>query len=71
MVSLNLINLALSLMVLQIVVLIGPAVTLGLLSSSDKLMGRHTLRGAGLIIYWIFLFLIFATGVTSVVFMLR
>jgi Mn2+/Fe2+ NRAMP family transporter len=68
--SFNLINLAISLMVLQIVVLIGPAITLGLISSSKKLMGDHLLRGFNKIAYWIFLVLIFGTGVLSMVYQL-
>ena len=64
--SFNLINLALNLMVLQIVVLIGPAVVLGLISSNKKLMGSHSLRGFNKLIYWTFLILIFGTGVVSI-----
>lgn len=56
--SSNLINLAISLMVLQIVVLIGPAITLGLISSNKKLMGDHFLRGIDKIAHWVFLVLI-------------
>jgi Mn2+/Fe2+ NRAMP family transporter len=66
--SFNLINLALSLMVLQIVVLIGPAVILGPISSNKKLMGSHSLGGFNKLIYWTFLVLIFCTGIVSVVF---
>ena len=69
--SFNLINLALSLMVLQIVVLIGPAVILGLISSNKKLMGSHSLGGFNKIIYWTFLVLIFCTGIISMVFLIN
>jgi len=70
MLSLNLINLALSLMVLQIVVLIGPAVILGMICSNKKLMGTHSLRGFNRILYWAFLALIFGTGLLSLAQML-
>ena len=69
--SLNLINLALNLMVLQIVVLIGPAVILGLISSNKKLMGSHSLAGFNKLIYWTFLVLIFSTGVISMVLLIK
>ena len=65
MLSLNLINLALNLMVLQIVVLIGPALILGLLCANKKLMGVHSLRGFNRIVYWAFLALIVGTGFLS------
>ena len=65
MLSLNLINLALNLMVLQIVVLIGPAIILGLICANRKLMGVHSLRGFNRVLYWAFLVLIFSTGLLS------
>ena len=71
MITLNLVNLALSLMVLQIAVLLAPALMLGLLAQDRKLMGRHVLGGANRLLYWIFLVLIFATGLASVLYMLR
>ena len=66
--SLNLINLALNLMVLQILVLIGPALILGLLSSNKKLMGNFSLRSYNRLIYWSFLVIIFVTGIVSLVY---
>ncbi len=66
MITLNLINLALSLMVLQIVVLVGPSIILGFISSNKKLMGKHSLSGSNKVLYWTFLVLIFATGVISI-----
>ena len=66
-VSLNLINMALNLMVLQIVVLVGPAIILGLLSSKKGLMGEYRLRGVNRLVYWMFLVLIVGTGVASVI----
>ena len=66
MITLNLINLALSLMVLQIVVLIGPSIILGFISSNKKLMGKYSLSGPNKVLYWSFLVLIFATGVISI-----
>ncbi len=66
--SLNLINLALNLMVLQIIVLIGPAVILGLISSNKKLMGEYALGGVNRIIYWGFLAVIVGTGIISLVY---
>jgi Mn2+/Fe2+ NRAMP family transporter len=69
--SFNLVNLAISLMVLQIVVLIGPAVTLGLISSKRKLMGDHSLHGFNRVAYWAFLVMIVGTGVASVGYLLK
>jgi len=64
--SFNLIKLALNLMVLQIVVLIAPAVILGIIASSEKLMGDYKLKGFNKFIYWFFIALIFATGIISI-----
>jgi manganese transport protein len=69
--SLNLVNLALNLMVLQLVVLIGPAVLLGLISANKKLMGEHSLRGLNKITYWGFLILIVSTGIVSMVLLIK
>jgi len=63
--SYNLIKLALNLMVLQIVVLIAPAVILGVIASNKKMMGALHLRGLNKYIYWITIILIFVTGVIS------
>ena len=65
MLSLNLINLALSLMVLQIVVLIGPAIILGLICANKKLMGVYSLGGFNRLLYWAFLVMIVGTGFLS------
>ena len=64
--SFNLIKLALNLMVLQIVVLIAPAIILGLMASNKKLMGEFCLKGFNQFIYWGFIFLIFITGFISI-----
>jgi Mn2+/Fe2+ NRAMP family transporter len=66
--SLNLVNLALNLMVLQIIVLVGPAVILGLLASSKKLMGTYALGRLNKVVYWTFLTLIVGTGIASLVY---
>ena len=63
--SFNLIKLALNLMVLQIVVLIAPAIILGAIASNKKLMGDLSLKGINKFIYWVFIVLIFATGAVS------
>jgi Mn2+/Fe2+ NRAMP family transporter len=63
--AINLVNLALNLMVLQIAVLIGPAITLGVIASNKKLMGIYFLKGFNKIVYWSFFILIIATGVIS------
>jgi manganese transport protein len=68
--SLNLINLALNLMVIQIVVLIGPAVILGLLSSNKKLMGKHAMSKLNKVVYWAFLVMIVGTGVATLVYLI-
>ena len=70
MLTLHLVNLALSLMVLQIVVLLGPAIILGWIASNQRLMGRHALRGPNRILYWTFLILICGMGIVSLVFAL-
>ena len=67
MVTLNLVNLALHLMVFQIVVLLGPAVTLGLISADKNLMGEHSLRGFNKTAYWFFILLVFGTGIVGIV----
>lgn len=66
--SLNLVNLALNLMVLQILVLIGPALILGLISSNKKLMGDYYLGGFNKVIYWTTLALILVTGFASILY---
>ena len=66
MVTLNLVNLALNLMVLQIAVLIGPAITLALIASNKKLMGQYYLKGFNKFVYWAFFVLILGTGAISV-----
>lgn len=63
--SFNLVKLALNLMVLQIVVLIAPAVILGVIASNKKLMGDLILKGFNKLIYWLFIIVIFATGIIS------
>jgi manganese transport protein len=63
--SFNLIKLALNLMVLQIVVLIAPAVILGAIASNKKLMGDFSLKGFNQFVYYFFIVLIFATGILS------
>ncbi len=70
MLTLNLINLALNLMVLQILVLVGPAIMLGLIASDKKLMGSYHLSGHNKIIYWTLLILIFGTGIVSIILLL-
>jgi manganese transport protein len=64
-VSYNLIKLALDLMVLQMAVLIAPAIILGVIASNKKLMGDFILKGINKYIYWITIILIFITGVIS------
>lgn len=63
----NLINFALGLMVFQIVVLIGPAIIMGILASKRSLMGEHRLKPINHVIYWGLLVLIVATGALSIV----
>ncbi len=63
--TLNLVNAALNLMVLQILVLIGPAVILGLIAADRKLMAEHALAGFNRFLYWFFLALVVATGLIS------
>ena len=66
-ITLNLVNMALNLMVLQIIVLMGPAIILGFISSNEKLMGKYSLGMSNKIVYWVFLALIFGTGIVSMV----
>ncbi len=63
--SFNLIKLALNLMVLQIIVLIAPAIILGIIASNKKLMGEYALKGVNKFFYWFFIVLISATGFIS------
>ena len=63
--SYNLIKLALDLMVLQIVVLIAPAVILGVIASNKRLMADLVLSRLNKAVYWITILLIFGTGVVS------
>ena len=63
--SYNLVKLALNLMVLQIVVLIAPAVILGIIASNRKLMDKHALGPVNKAVYWGTILLIFGTGVVS------
>lgn len=63
--SFNLIKLVLNLMVLQLIVLIVPAVILGLMAANRKLMGDYCLKGFNKFTYWAFIVLIFATGIIS------
>lgn len=65
-ISLNLVNLALDLMVLQIVVLLGPGITLGLIAQNRRLMGRYVLGRVGRLLYWGFLLVIFSTGALTI-----
>lgn len=67
MLTLNLVNLALHLMVLQIVVLMGPAIILGLISADARLMGKHSLSGFNKFAYWFFIVTIFATGLMGII----
>ena len=64
--SFNLIKLALNLMVLQILVLIAPAIMLGIIASNKKLMGEFYLNGFNKFIYWIIIVLIFVAGTVSI-----
>ena len=68
--TLNLVNLALNLMVLQIVVLVGPAITLGLIASDRKVMASFSLSRTNKIVYWTFLVLIFGTGIVSLAYLI-
>ncbi len=66
--TLNLVNLALNLMVLQIVVLLGPAIILGLIAGNQRLMGEYSLRKFNKFLYWTFLALIIGTGIISLIY---
>ena len=63
----NLVNLSLSLLALQVVVLIAPAVLLGLIASKKGLMGTNSLRGPNRFLYWILLSAVVLTGIVSLV----
>ena len=69
--AVDLVNLALGLMVLQIVVLVGPGITLGVIAQNKRLMGVHALGGWNKAIYWTFLEVIVATGLFSLVMFLQ
>jgi Mn2+/Fe2+ NRAMP family transporter len=61
----NLVGLSLSLLAIQVVVLIAPAVLLGLIASKKGLMGTHSLKGPNKLLYWILLLAVVSTGVVS------
>ncbi len=63
----NLVSLSLSLLAVQVVVLIVPAVLLGLIATKRNLMGAHSLRGANRLLYWSLLIMVVATGIVSLV----
>jgi manganese transport protein len=63
----NLVSLSLSLLALQVVVLIAPAVLLGLIASKSGLMGAHSLKGPNRALYWLLLLLVVGTGIVSLV----
>jgi manganese transport protein len=63
----NLVSLSLSLLALQVVVLIAPAVLLGLIASENDLMGAHSLKGPNKLLYWLLLLMVVATGIVSLV----
>ncbi len=64
--SFNLVKLALNLMVLQILVLIAPAIILGTIASNKRLMGDFVLKAFNKLIYWVIMVLIFLTGIASI-----
>ena len=61
----GLVNMALSLLALDVIILIGPGLVLGLVASDTKLMGKYSLHGLNLWIYWIVLFLLIGAGIAS------
>lgn len=63
----NLVSLALNLLALQVVLLIAPAVLLGLIASKSGLMGHHSLNGPNKLLYWLLLLMVVATGIVSLV----
>lgn len=63
----TLVKLALSLLALDVVVLIGPGIVLGLVASDKELMGNHSLRGLNRLIYWTVLFVMVGAGIASLV----
>ncbi len=71
MLTLNLVNLALNRLVLQIIVRMGPAVILGLISTDKRLMGDHSLKGVNKLAYWFFIILVFGTGLIGIVSLLK
>jgi Mn2+/Fe2+ NRAMP family transporter len=63
----NLVSLSLSLLAIQVVVLVAPAVLLGLIASKNGLMGAHSLKGPNSLLYWLLLLMVVATGIVSLV----
>ncbi len=63
----NLVGLSLSLLAVQVIFLIAPAVLLGLIASKSAVMGVHSLRGRGKVLYWSLLLIVVAMGVVSLV----
>jgi manganese transport protein len=60
-----LVNMALNLLALDVVILIGPGLVLGLVASDRRLMGKYSLHGWNWWIYWIVLFLMIGAGIAS------
>jgi manganese transport protein len=63
----NLMNFTLQLMVIFVFVLIGPAMIMGLLSSSKKVMGEHASTTFWRVAYWASLAAVISTGVAYAV----
>jgi len=65
--STNLLAGVLNLMLAFVFVLIGPAVTMGLIASNTRIMGKYTSKGSWKVAYWLSLFFIVSLGVISVI----
>jgi manganese transport protein len=63
----NLVSVALGLLAFQVVLLIAPAVLLGLIASRTDLMGAYSLSGLNKLLYWLFLLAVVATGIASLI----
>jgi manganese transport protein len=61
----NLVGLSLSLLAFQVIVLVTPAILLGLIASKRSLMGTYSLKRSGKFLYWSLLIVVVGTGVVS------
>jgi manganese transport protein len=63
----NLLTGILNLMLVFVFVLIGPAVTMGMIASNERVMGDRASRGLWRVCYWTSLTFVVALGILSII----